>query len=428
MSSLAAQLLLVMVLVLVNAGFAGTEMALVSLREPQLHRLERRSVGGARLARLARDPTRYLSTIQIGITLAGFLASASAALTLARPLQEILAPLGGWAEGLAVVVVTVLLAYVTLVLGELAPKRIAMRHAERWALVAARPLSFFSVLTRPAVWLVGVSTDVVVRVFGVPPGRPREDLTPEDLRTMVEAQASMSEQQRRVISGAFEIAGRRLRDVLRPRTQVFVLDADQDTAEALGELVASGHTRAPVAAEAELDRVSGVVHMRDLIGAAGRRVAEVAAEPVLFPETARVLPVLSELQRRHVQLAVVIDEHGEAAGLVSVEDLVEEIVGEIYDETDQDVLEVVTEPDGTLLVPGEFPVHDLVDLGVDDVPTSGAYSTVAGLLLDRLGRLPRTRGETVDVSGHVFEVVEVSTRAIRRVRIRPRRRRTPHEG
>ncbi len=428
MTSLTAQLLLVTFLVLVNAGFAGTEMAMVSLREPQLHRLERGSAGGARLARLARDPNRYLSTIQIGITLAGFLASASAAVTLARPLQDALAPLGPWADGVAVVTVTVVLAYVTLVIGELAPKRIALRHAERWAVIASGPLTFFSVVTRPAAWFLGVSTDMVVRLFGVPPGATHEDVSPEDLQTMVESQESMSEQQRRVIGGAFEIAGRRLRDVLQPRTQVFVLDEAADAASALDALVASGHTRAPVAEDGELDKVSGVVHMRDLIGGGRRRIGELATEPVLFPETARVLPVLSELQRRHVQLAVVIDEHGAAAGLVSVEDLVEEIVGEIYDETDKDILEVVTEPDGALLVPGEFPVHDLVDLDVEGVPTSGAYTTVAGLVLDRLGQIPRSPGESVAVSGHVFEVVEMGERAIEMVRIRPHARRSPRTG
>lgn len=236
---------------------------------------------------------------------------------------------------------------------------------------------------------------------------------------MVAAQESMSEDQRRVIGGAFEIADRRLRDVLRPRPEVFVLDSNARSTDALDALVESGHTRAPVADGGDLDKVRGIVHLRDLIGAGDRPAVEVASEPVLFPEGARVLPVLGELQRRHLQLAVVIDEHGAAAGLVSVEDLVEEIVGEIYDETDRDTLQVVTEPDGALLVPGRFPVHDLVDLDVEDVPT-GAYTTVAGLVLDRLGRLPAT-GESVVVAGHTLEVVDVGVRTIRRVRIRTRR-------
>lgn len=420
MSDVWPQLILVLVLVLTNAAFAGTEMAMVSLSTAQLHRLERRSAAGARVARLARDPNRYLSTIQIGITLAGFLASASAAITLAEPLVTLLPALGDAARPTAVVLVTVVLSYVTLVVGELVPKRVAMQRAESWALVVARPLATLSTLARPVVWLLGVSTDVVVRLVGVNPRAPREQVTPEDLRTMVDTQTSMTEQQREVIHGAFEIADRRLRDVMRPRPQVFVLEPDLPAEAALDELVRSGHTRAPVAAARDLDKVSGVVHMRDLVGHPGTPVGDVAAEAVVFPEGARVLPVLAELQRRRVQLAVVLDEHGSAVGLVSVEDLVEEIVGEIYDETDRDTLEVVREPDGGLLLPGHFPVHDLVDLDVEDVPTSGAYSTVAGLVLDRLTRMPGEPGEMVRVAGHTFEVVEIGRRTIERVRVRPR--------
>lgn len=424
MSGRWAQVALVLVLVLVNAAFAGTEMAMVTLRDAQLHRLERRSRAGATLARLARDPNRYLSTIQIGITLAGFLASASAAVTLAEPLREPLAVLRPVTEGAAVVVVTVVLAYFTLVFGELAPKRVAMRHAETWALVAARPLAFAARVARPVVWALGASTDVVVRLFGVDPHERREEVSTDELQTMVATQESMSEDQRRVIGGAFEVAERRLRDVMRPRPDVFVLDATQGAEEALAALVESGHSRAPVAMSADLDRVTGVVHMRSLIGQGTRAVGELAGPPVLFPEAAKVLPVLNDLQRGHLQLAIVVDEHGGAVGLVSVEDLVEEIVGEIYDETDRDTAEVVSQPDGTLLVPGRFPVHDLVDLDVEDVP-SGSYSTVAGLMLERLGRLPRAVGESVVVAGRRFEVAALSDRAIEKVRILPPMARPP---
>ncbi len=419
------QIGLIFFLVLVNAALSGTEMAMVSLRSGQLHRLEQRSGAGVQLVQLARDPNRYLSTIQVGITLAGFLASASAAVTLAAPLREAFGFLGVAADAAAVVLVTIVLSYVTLVLGELAPKRIAMHRAERWALVAAKPLAAFSALARPVVWLLGVSTNAVVRLAGVDPHEPREQVSTEELELMVAAQDTLSKHQREVIAGAFEIAERRLRDVMRPRPAVFVLDAAQGAPAALEALVASGHTRAPVAVGSDLDRVTRVVHLRDLVGQPERPVSSLGSPPTLFPEGARVLPVLSELQRRHVQLAIVLDEYGAAVGLVSVEDLVEEIVGEIYDETDRDVLEVVTESDGAILAPGHFPVHDLEDLGVLDVPAGGAYTTLAGMILDRLGRMPVASGESVIVAGHTFEVVELSARAIERVRIRPRRTSAP---
>lgn len=418
MNGVLPQLGLVAVLVVLNAAFAGTELALVSLREGQLQRLEHRSSNGAVLARLARDPNRFLATIQVGITLAGFLASAAAAVSLAEPLQEPLSFLGRAAEPASIVVVTVILAYVTLVLGELAPKRIAMQRAERWGLLAARPLAVMSTLTRPVVWLLSRSTDVAVRVFGGDPTLQREDVTEEELRDLVATQTSFTPQQRLIIDGAFEISQRNLHEVLRPRPDVFVLDSAEPCRDALGRLAASGHSRAPVAHDGDLDQVTGVAHLRDLLDGGDRPVEAVAATVVVFPEAAGVLDVLHELQRRHVQLAVVVDEHGSVSGIVTMEDLVEELVGEIYDETDRDVVAVQREADGALVLSGRYPVHDLVDIGVHDVP-EGAYATVAGLVLDRLGRIPEAPGDQVIVAGRAFEVLAVTGRAISRIRIHP---------
>ncbi|MBN2624181.1 MAG: HlyC/CorC family transporter, partial [Acidimicrobiales bacterium] len=334
MSQLWPQLALVGVLVLVNAAFAGTELALVSLREGQLQRLEQRSATGALVARLARDPNNFLATIQIGITLAGFLASAAAAVSLAEPLEDPLGFLGGAARPVSVVVVTLLLAYVTLVLGELAPKRVAMQRAESWALVAARPLSLMATVTRPVVWLLSRSTDIAVRLMGGDPSLQREEVTEAELREMVGTQTTITPKQRLIIDGAFEISERTLDEVLRPRPDVLVLDADWTARRALSELAASGHSRAPVAHERNLDDVLGVVHLRELLDQGDRLVGDVTGDLVAFPETAGVLDVLHEMQSRRIQLALVVDEHGAAAGIVTVEDLLEELVGEIYDESD----------------------------------------------------------------------------------------------
>lgn len=412
------QLGLVAVLVLVNAAFAGTELALVSLREGQLRRLEQQSRTGRVLASLARDPNRFLATIQIGITLAGFLASAAAAVSLAEPVEEHLGFLGGAAEPTSIVLVTLLLTYVTLVLGELAPKRVAMQKAERWGLVAARPLALVATLTRPAVWLLSRSTDVAVRLLGGDPRVDREQVTEEDLRQMVSQQPTFTPKQRSIIDGAFEISGRKLKEVLRPRRDVFVLDADATGDDALPALAASGHSRAPVGVHGELDEVLGVVHLRDLLGLGGRRVAEVAGTLPAFPEAAGVLEVLHRLQQDRTQMAVVVDEHGASAGIVTVEDLVEELVGEIYDETDRDVRSARRERDGSLLLPGQFPVHDLPDVGIVGAP-QGRYTTVAGLVLDRLGFLPERPGDHVVIPGWRVEVTMVSGHAITEVRASP---------
>ncbi|HUP17759.1 MAG TPA: DUF21 domain-containing protein, partial [Acidimicrobiia bacterium] len=183
------QLGLLAILIAVNAWFAGTELALVSLREGQLQRLSARGGAGPTLARLARDPSRFLATIQIGITLAGFLASASAAVALAEPLEEPLSFLGGAARPAAIILVTIALAFVTLVFGELAPKRIAMQRAERWGILAARPIAFLAKVARPAVWILSVSADVVVRLMGGDPSRGREDVTEQEILDMVATQS-----------------------------------------------------------------------------------------------------------------------------------------------------------------------------------------------------------------------------------------------
>ena len=418
MGGYSGQILLVLVLVLINALFAGSEMALVSLRDSQLQRLERTSRGGRVLARLARDPNRFLATIQIGITLAGFLASAAAAVSLAQPLVEPLDFLGTAAEPTAIVLVTIALTFVTLVFGELAPKRIAMQRTEAWALMVARPLDLLSTFSRPAVWLLGKATDLVVRLTGGDPNAQRDEVTPDEIRDMVAAQQEFSAEQRTIISGAFEIADRILREILVPRRDVLAFPQDTPAPEALFTLIESGHSRAPVVGPAGLDDVVGVAHLRDLIGAQGQ--VDAVARPGLFlPETLRVSDALRQLRQERQQLALVVDERGAIDGIITMEDLVEEIVGEIYDETDRDVEAVETEPDGALLMPGGFPIHDLPDIGVDlDEADDGDWTTVAGLLLAKLGHIPTEPGEVVELPRFTAEVVEVTGRAITKVRLR----------
>ncbi|HET9518230.1 MAG TPA: hemolysin family protein [Actinoplanes sp.] len=418
MSGIGGQLLLVAVLVLVNAIFAGSEMALVSLRESQLQRLERTSRAARVLIRLSRDPNRYLATIQIGITLAGFLASAAAAVSLAEPLHEPLAFLGDAARPAAIFVVTIALTFVTLVFGELAPKRIAMQRAEGWALVVAKPLDLLATFSRPAVWLLSFATDVVVRLAGGDPQAKREEVSREEIRDMVAAQQDFSAEQRTIIHGAFEIADRILREILVPRRDVLSLAVGLSAREALTQLIASGHSRAPVVGPAGLDDVVGVVHLRDLIDADGP-VSAIAHSCLFLPETLRVSDALRQLRAERHTLAMVVDERGAIDGIVTMEDLVEEIVGEIYDESDRDVQSVVKESDGALLMPGGFPIHDLPDIGFDtDGTEDGDYTTIAGMVLAALGHIPTEPGETVTLPLFTAEVVEVTGRAITRVRLR----------
>jgi putative hemolysin len=406
------QLALVAALVLVNAAFAGSEIALISLREGQLARLAGRGRAGAALTRLAKDPNRFLATIQIGITLAGFLASATAAVTLAEPLVEVFAPLGRAARPASIMLVTVVLAFVTLVIGELAPKRVAMQRAEGWGLLAARPLAALATIARPAVWLLGRSTDLVVRLFGGDPSVHREDVTEEELRGMVAVQPELSEQKRAIIAGAFELADRTLRQILLPRPQIVALADDVAVDEAVARLVTTGHSRAPVH-RGDLDDVVGIVHLRALLAGEGS-VGDRAQPALVMPETVGALDALRTMQTTRQQMAVVINEHGGTEGLITVEDLIEELVGEIWDEADPDIRTVEHHPDGSLTVTGSYPVHDLDDIGVD-LP-AGDYTTVAGLVLRHTGRIPEA-GEELTVDRWRLRVLEVDDRRIHRVRL-----------
>ena len=417
MAGVLPQLILVAVLIVLNAAFAGSELALVSLREGQLQRLEQRSGTGALLARLARQPNQFFATIQIGITLAGFLASAAAAVSLAEPLTEPLSFLGGAAEGAAIVLVTLVLTYFTLVFGELAPKRIAMQRAERWGLFVVRPLAWLATAARPVVWLLSRSTDLVVRIAGADPTLQRADVTTEELRDMVAVQPTFTAEQRQIIDGAFEIAERHLAQVMVPRRDVFAFDATTTCRDALARLIEVGHSRAPVTESGDLDDVVGLVHMLQLIDGGDEPVTTRMTEMTSFPSAAKVLTVLRSMQQTRTQMALVINEHGGSDGLVTIEDLVEELVGEIYDESDRDLLNVRRLDDGRIELPGRFPIHDLGDLGVE-VPT-GDYTTIAGLVLQRLGSVPSGTGARVRAGDWTITVSAMQRRTITAVVIEP---------
>jgi putative hemolysin len=365
------------------------------------------------LAGLARDPTRFLTTIQLGITLAGLLASASVAQEAADRLEGPLGFLGAAARPVAFALVLLVLTFLTMVVGELAPKRLAMQRAEGWGLLAARPIAALDAIARPVVWLVGKSVDVVVRVLGGNPQARSEDVTEEEVRDLI-ATSVEDEEQRTILSGAFEAAERTLREIVVPRSHVVALPVDAPTTQARAELVGAGHSRAPVF-EGDLDDVRGVVHLIDLVDEEGPVAAHMRPATVI-PEAVSVLDALRRLRTDRQQMAVVVNEHGATEGIVTVEDLLEEIVGDLYDEFDPDLGTVEQEEGGALVLPGDYPVHDLPDLGVS-LP-EGPYATVAGWALARLGHIPHSH-ERVEADGWRVEVLEVEKRAIKRVRMCP---------
>ena len=422
MDNIALQLSLVGILILINAAFAGTEIALISLREGQLKRLEESGGSGVVLAKLARDPNRFLATIQIAITLSGFLASAYAAISLAEPVARQLDFFGNAAVPVSIIVVTLAISFVSLVFGELAPKRLAMQRSEKWGMATARPLALVARLTSPLVWLLSKSTNAVVRLLGGDPSRQGEALTEQELRDLMSSQTTFSLHQREIIAGAFDISERLLREILVPRRDVLVLDASMSPEEALQVLIESGHSRAPVAPDGNLDVSTGIIHLRDLVGAKGS-LTELATTPLVFPETAKALDALRDMQHARQHMAIVVSEHGSGEGILTIEDLIEELVGEIYDESDRDLLGVEHGADGSMELPGNFPIHDLTDINVEF--PEGEYTTVAGAVLDELGRLPEKPGDVVTVNGWRVTILAVEDRAITRVRLTPISRPAP---
>ncbi len=412
---------LVAMLVLVNAVFAGSEMALVSLREGQLRRLER--TGGARamrLVRLARDPNRFLATIQIGITLAGFLASATAAVSLAEPLVPHLEILGSAAEPVTVAAVTLVLALATLVLGELAPKRLAMQRALPWALAVAAPLDVLATLSRPAVAVLAVASNAVVRLLGGSVEARADEISPEELRDLVASSAELDAEQRGIIAGALELRERRLKQVLVPRGSVIALAATMSVREARAAMAAAGHSRVPVTDGSHLDRVVGIVHWGSVVDGDSEPVGARAQPALMLPGTVRVSDALRRFREERQQMAIVVDEHGSVDGIVTLEDLLEEVVGEIWDETDPVAPDVQRHPDGSLTIPGTFAVHDLPDVGVElGLAPSPDYATVAGLVLRQLGRIPDAPGDVVQAGAWRLEVVAVGHHTVSRVRLVP---------
>jgi putative hemolysin len=279
----------------------------------------------------------------------------------------------------------------------------------------ARPLDVLSTLTKPIVWLLSKSTDIAVRLLGGDPTLQREEVTGDELRDMVAIHETFPPEQRQIIDGAFEIAERTLDEVMVPRNDVVVIDAAVTCNEALAVLLESGHSRAPVADKRNLDRTVGMVRLRSLLGRDDDPVTDAMRDIPAFPDAARVLTALREFQTHRTQMAIVIGEHGQALGIVTVEDLLEELVGEIYDETDPDLATVVREEDGSISLPGAFPVHDLVDIDVE-LP-EGDYTTISGLVLDVLGRFP-TIGEIVLVDDWEIETLAIERHRIQRVRLR----------
>lgn len=416
--------LLVLFFVLLGGVFSGTEMALVSLRESQVRRMEKTGKRGARIAALAGNPNRFLSSAQIGVTLSGFFSAAYGASTIAPDVEPLLAGLGlgRAAESVSFIGVTLLVAYLSLVLGELVPKRLALQSAVGFTKIMGPPLSAFSQIMRPAVWLLSVSTNTVVRLFGGDPHAKREGVSSEELWDMVAQSDMLEEDSRSILTDVFGAGNRSLQEVMRPRTEVTFVDGSLTIAAARGMLRDLPYSRYPVI-DRTPDDVLGFVHIRDLMPRDDRNdegmVRDIIREILPLPGTNRVLPSLSRMRKLGQHIALVVDEYGGTDGIVTLEDLVEELVGEIYDEFDTgtDAEDRVSVGNGSVEVDGGLILQEFESATHLALP-EGHYETVAGFIMDRLGRLART-GDKVEISGHVLTVTAMDRLRIARIRVTP---------
>jgi putative hemolysin len=448
MSKVVLDIIVVLIIILIGGFFAGSEMALVSLREGQVRALTKRGRRGQRAARLAQDPNRFFSAVQIGVTLATLFSGAYGAETLAGSLKSWLIRQhlsSTWAGTVAFIVVTICITFFSLVLGELAPKRIALQRSTALAVLAAPLLDRIAVLARPVVWLLTKCTNLIVALLGGDPRVGRQAITEEELRDLVTGAQALSQDERHIVGEVFDAGKRQIREVLVPRTEVVFLDAETRVAEAAAIVAGVPHSRLPVYQDT-YDNVIGFVHVRDLFSLGGDRggrasprgvrgdgspreggqqspgvakdsvpVRQISRPVKYLPISKTVLSSLSEMRRERAHLAIVIDEYGGTAGIVTLEDLVEELIGEITDEYDIEQDHATRLPAGDVEVDGLLNLDEFAEQTGLELP-EGPYETAAGYVLAALGALPSV-GDTVQVAGRTITVTELDGRRIARLRV-----------
>lgn len=419
-------------LILLNAFFAMAEIALVSVRKTRIKQLIEEGIPRARtVQKLLEDPTRFLATIQIGVTLVGFFASAAGAVTLAKPVADALARTGlgviaDNAAGIAVVLVTLVIGFLSLVVGEISPKSLALQHSERIALWTAGPLMLLSYITAPLVRFVTWTSNLLVRPFGGTASFSPPILTEEELKMLVEAgeeEGVLEEEEKEMIHSIFEFTDTVVRKVMVPRIDIKAVNVEEPVDELLKVIIGAGHSRIPVYEES-IDNIIGIVHAKDLLRAlhenGGKTITirELMRPPYFIPENKMVDELLAEFKRSKIQMAIVVDEYGGTAGLVTIEDLLEEIVGDIMDEYDveEPMIEVIDE--FTTIVDARTPIDEINEQMELELPEE-EFDTIGGFVFGLLGKQPQ-QGESVHydsvdliiekTDGHRIEKVKIIKR------------------
>lgn len=423
-----SQLLFLLILTIANAFFAGAEMATVSVNKNKIKMLAENGNKNAQLLQeLLKEPTKFLSTIQVAITLSGFLASASAATSFSAPLDILMTKLGiPYGETIAIIVVTVVLSFFTLVFGELVPKRIALQKAEAISLFTVKPVLFISRLTSPFIKLLSFSTGLVLQVLGMKAENLEENISKEEIKSMVEAgQANgvFNETEKEMINSIFEFDDILASEIMIPRTDVYSIDIDASIGEYLDELLETKHSRIPVF-EGDIDNIIGVLYIKDLILEARNKgfenvdIRSILRKPYLVPESKNIDTLFKEMQKSKKYIAILIDEYGGFSGIVTMEDLVEEVMGNIDDEYDDNEPKFEKIDNHIYLVDGLYPVDELIDiLNIDIV--SKNHNTISGYLIDTLGEIPDNSylDKEIKINNTIFKIKSIKENRIDKIEL-----------
>ncbi|MDD2215030.1 MAG: hemolysin family protein [Eubacteriales bacterium] len=427
--SISMQILLIAVLILINAFFSAAEMAIVSVNKNKIKILAQTENPKAKLLlELIEEPNRFLSTIQVAITLAGFLASAVAAMGIANQLGQIISKLSiPYGTQIAVILVTLLLSYVTLVLGELYPKRIALQHAEKIALFSVNPIVFISKISAPFVWLLSKSVTLLLKLTRQHTTTTEDEFSEDEVKSMLEVgqeSGVLKEEGAKMINSIFAFDDKLAYEVMTPRTDVFTIDIDDPEEEYIDELMELRYSRIPVY-ENDSDNIIGILNIKDYLIKAREcdyhdvNIRQILRKPYFIPESKNIDNLFRELQASKQHIAILIDEYGGFSGIVTMEDLIEEIMGDIIDEYDEAEEEMKQLDKNVYLLDGLISLDDLNDeLGLD--LDSDNSETLGGFLLEVLGEIPEeneTEYPTVEYGNCTFEIKSVLDRRIEKVRM-----------
>jgi len=427
--SLFLQLLLLVVLILINSFFAASEMAIISANDNRIRILAEGGHEKANiLIKLMSKPSNFLASIQVGVTLSGLLSSAVASVSLSDRFTTAFAGSGvppALVKVLSVAIITLLLSYFTLVFGELVPKRVAMKNPEKIALRVVGILHGISIVFRPFVSLLSFSTNVVAQLFGVAPGDGQSNVTEEEIRMMVdvcEESGAIEENEKDMINNIFEFNNRTAGEIMTHRTEISAVENTAKLTDIIEIAINEGFSRIPVF-EDDLDDIVGIIFVKDLLNFIGKPldenfdISQIMRPPLIVPETKRCQELFLELTEQKQHMAVVIDEYGGTAGIVTLEDVLESIVGNIQDEYDHEEDEYAVIDDSTYTIEGTADIAEVERILDVDLP-EGDYDTLGGLIIDRLGRIPKeTEHPSVEIKGMIFTVELVEERHIEKVRV-----------